>query len=202
MKEDEFYTVSGTSKGEYKERGSKFIAWAMPVKTEDEIKEKLQEIKNQYHDARHHCYAYQIGTRHPKYRVNDDGEPSSTAGKPIFGQIQSYNVTNIIVIVIRYFGGTKLGTSGLIRAYKTAAEEALKNARIIKKTINRTYQIEFEYPSMNDVMKLLHELNIEPFNKSFKENCVFKFHVRISMAENILIRFKSIKNLKIYDITN
>lgn len=202
MKEDEFYTVSGKSKGEYKEKGSKFIAWAMPVKTEDEIKEKLQEIKNQYHDARHHCYAYQIGTHHPKYRMNDDGEPSSTAGKPIFGQIQSYNVTNIIVIVIRYFGGTKLGTSGLIRAYKTAAEEALKNARIIKKTINRTYQIEFEYPSVNDVMKLLHELNIEPFNKNFKENCVFKFHVRKSMAENILIRFKSIKNLKIYDITN
>src|SRR6056297_867814 len=202
MKEDEYFTINKSSKGVYKEKGSKFIAHAIPVENEEEIKEKIEEIKNQYHDARHHCYAYQTGIQQPNFRMNDDGEPSSTAGKPIYGQIQSYNITNVLIVVVRYFGGIKLGTSGLIRAYKTATEEALKKNRIIKKTITRKLRIEFEYGAMNEVMKLLHELNIEPKDKEFTDKCVFIFDVRKSLTDNTISRFKLIKNLKAEETGN
>lgn len=128
---DEYLTISKPSEGLFKDRGSKFLAFAYPVSSEDEIKEIQEHLRSEYHDARHHCYAYMLGKDKNVFRANDDGEPSSTAGKPILGQIKSYDLTNILIVVIRYFGGTKLGVSGLINAYKTAAEEALKNAKII-----------------------------------------------------------------------
>ncbi|PLX14682.1 MAG: YigZ family protein, partial [Marinilabiliales bacterium] len=132
---DQYLTISKPSEGLFKDRGSKFLAFAYPVSSEEEIKAFQEQLRSDYHDARHHCYAYMLGPKKENYRANDDGEPSSTAGKPILGQIRSFDLTNILIVVIRYFGGTKLGVGGLINAYKTAAEEALKNAKIIRKTL-------------------------------------------------------------------
>ena len=136
LKQDEYLTIVKSSEGLYKEKGSKFIALAFPVKTEEELKAIQLRLRKEYHDARHHCYAYRIGTSNMVYRTNDDGEPSGTAGKPIYGQIQSFQLTNILVVVIRYFGGTKLGVPGLIRAYKTATQDVFQNADIKLKTIS------------------------------------------------------------------
>ena len=145
MFEDTYYTISAPSEGLFKDRGSRFIALAYPVTTEKEIKEIQVSLRKKYHDARHHCYAYRLGYDKSVYRVNDDGEPSGTAGKPIFGQIQSKDLTNIFIVVIRYFGGTLLGVSGLINAYRSAAADAIEHAQIIQKTIMDLYEISFEY---------------------------------------------------------
>ena len=154
---DEYYTLSKPSEGIFKDKGSKFIAKAFPVFSETEIKAIQEQLRSEYHDARHHCYAYMLGADKKVFRANDDGEPSSTAGKPILGQIKSFELTNVLIVVIRYFGGTKLGVSGLIHAYKTATEEALKNAEIVKKTLLDYYQLKFDYAAMNDIMRILKE---------------------------------------------
>ena len=159
--EDTYRMIKSPSEGLYKEKGSKFISLAMPVYSEDEVREKLDELRKQYHDARHYCYAYVLGPDKSAYRINDDGEPSGTAGRPIHGQIQSNDLTNILVVVIRYFGGIKLGVSGLISAYKSAAADALGKATVKTLTINDVYQVSYEYPLMNEVMRVIKDEGLE-----------------------------------------
>ena len=194
---DEYLTISKPSEGFFKDKGSKFLAFAYPVSTEEEIKAIQEQLRSDYHDARHHCYAYMLGKDRNVFRANDDGEPSSTAGKPILGQINSFEVTNILIVVIRYFGGTKLGVSGLINAYKTASEEALKNAKIIKKTLHDIYELRFEYPVMNDVMKILKEEQIEHIGQNFELSCSITLSLRKAEIDKVLSKFDRIKELKI-----
>jgi uncharacterized YigZ family protein len=169
MFEDTYKTIITTTEGLFKDRGSRFISFAIPVETEEEIKKHISELKKKHHDACHHCYAYQLGYDKSAYRANDDGEPSGTAGKPIFGQIQSKDLTNVLVVVVRYFGGTLLGVSGLINAYKTAAKEALDCANILTKTVNDVYEITFDYLVMNDVMKIIKDYKLEILKQDFEK---------------------------------
>lgn len=195
--EDTYRTISKASEGMYKEKGSKFISFAFPVRSESDVKEKLEEVRKRYHDARHHCYAYRLGYDKMTYRVNDDGEPSGTAGKPIFGQFLSNDLTDILVIVIRYFGGTKLGVSGLIRAYKTATIEALNENSVVEKKVQDVYQVNFDYEQMNDVMKILKEDIINQIDQLFDLKCMVKFSVRKKYTNDVYERFRNIKNLEI-----
>jgi uncharacterized YigZ family protein len=197
MFEDTYYTISAPSEGLFKDRGSRFIAHAYPVTTEKEIKEIQASLRKKYHDARHHCYAYRLGYDKSAYRVNDDGEPSGTAGKPIFGQIQSKDLTNIFIVVIRYFGGTLLGVSGLINAYRTAAVDAIDHAQIIQKTVMDLYEISFEYPAMNDVMKLMKDHGLQQINQQFDLNCKLSFAVRKNDAISVHDKLKKIESLQI-----
>jgi uncharacterized YigZ family protein len=193
MKENDTYiTISNKSEGLYKEKGSKFIALAFPISNEDGVKEILQGLRKEYHDARHHCYAYILGFKGENWRANDDGEPSSTAGKPIHGQIVSRNLTNVLVVVIRYFGGTKLGVSGLINAYRTAASEALNNAEMVTKTVNDTYRVNFAYPAMNEVMKLVKDEDLKILDQHFDTNCSVTISVRQMKTEMVLERIGKI----------
>jgi len=193
--DDTYQTISTASQGIYKEKGSKFIALAFPVSSEDEIKVQLAALRKEYHDARHHCYAYCLGYDKSAWRVNDDGEPSGTAGKPIFGQIQSKDLTNILIVVIRYFGGIKLGIPGLINAYRTATKEALEQNSIITKIVEETYEVGFEYPLMNDVMKILKEEQAVIIKQEFEIDCKIRFTIRRSMGVKIMNRFYKIKGV-------
>lgn len=195
--EDTYQEISEPSEGLFKDRGSKFFAHAYPVWSEDDIKLALDELKKKYYDARHHCYSWVLHPDKSAYRMNDDGEPSSTAGRPIYGQLQSYNLTNILVVVVRYFGGTKLGVPGLINAYKTAAKEALENAEIIEKLIKDVYQVEFAYPDMNIVMKILKDEELDQFEQDFGIDCKLKFSVRKTDSERVFEMFKKIHTIKI-----
>lgn len=190
--EDTYKTIGGKSEGLYKEKGSKFIALAFHVTSEDEIKEIQSMLRKDYHDARHHCYAYIIGFKGEHYRANDDGEPSGTAGRPIHGQIVSKGLTNTLIVVIRYFGGTKLGVSGLINAYKTAAAEALDHAQIVTKTVNDIYKITFDYLAMNDIMKLVKEENLILMEQNFDTSCFITIGVRQSRTESVLGKIEQI----------
>jgi len=163
MEKDIFRTIKGIPEPQlYKDRGSKFYGYAFPVTSEEEIKDHIEALKKEHHTARHWCYAWQLGMGYESYRVNDDGEPNNSAGTPIYGQLQSFDLTNVLVVVVRYFGGTKLGVGGLIQAYKTAAQLVLKASSIVEKTIDINMLIQFEYPEMNTVMRLIkeHDLNI------------------------------------------
>ncbi|MBR5784340.1 MAG: YigZ family protein [Bacteroidales bacterium] len=193
MLDDTYKTIASTSEGIYKEKGSKFLAFAIPVVSEIEIKEHIDKIKKEYYDARHHCYAYILGADKATYRINDDGEPSGTAGRPIHGQLLSKDLTNTLVVVVRYFGGIKLGVSGLITAYKAATKDALDNAVVIEKTSNDVYRIEFEYVLMNDVMRLLKDEGLEQFNQRFELNCSIDFSVRKARSERVAEAFKKIR---------
>lgn len=164
---DAYLTISSITEGVYKEKGSKFLGFAHPITTENEVKEILEKIKKRYYDASHHCYAYRIGVEQEKTRAYDDGEPAHTAGTPILGQIRSKNLTNVLIIVVRYFGGTKLGVGGLITAYKNAAAEALANAQIIEKRILLKLLIQFDYSHTNDVMGLLKQYKIKILSQKF-----------------------------------
>ena len=195
--EDTYKTIENISEGLFKDRGSKFIAHAIPVNNESQVKEHLSALRKKYHDARHHCYAYQLGFDNSSYRINDDGEPSGTAGKPIFGQILSHDLTNILIVVVRYFGGTKLCVGGLINAYKTSAKDALNNAKIIEKTINEVYEIIYDYPVMNAVKKIIKEENITQVSQKFDLNCKIKFLIRKNNSSRIYEKFMKIKGLKI-----
>lgn len=195
--EDTYRTISQPSEGIYKDKGSKFIALAFPVCDEEEVKEKLAEVQKRYFDARHHCYAYRLGYDKLVYRINDDGEPAGTAGKPIFGQFLSNDLTNILVVVVRYFGGTKLGIKGLIRAYKSATIEALNEEFFITKKVWDIYEVHFNYDQMNDVMKILKEDGINQLDQQFDLECMIKFSVRKKFTNDIYDRFNKIKNLRI-----
>ncbi len=192
---DHYNTLKEKSLGEYKEKGSKFIAIALPISSVEDVTTNLGAIRKEYHDARHHCYAYRIGYEGEEYRTNDDGEPSGTAGKPIHGQMLSFDVTNILIVVVRYFGGTKLGVSGLIRAYKTAAMDALESGKIIQKTIRDYYQITYPYERMNAVMKIIKEESLDVKNRDFGLLCEIKFAVKKSEAKKNVEKFNKIKDL-------
>lgn len=179
---DTYLTIQDKSEGIYTEKRSKFLAFAHPVETIDEIKDLLTDYKKKYYDARHVCYAYMLGPERTDFRANDDGEPSSTAGKPILGQINSRELTNILVVVIRYFGGVKLGTSGLIVAYREAAAEALSAATVIEKTIEETVTFTFPYVMMNSVMRVVKELNPHIVEQKYDETCIITLAIKRSMA--------------------
>ena len=201
MNNDDTYRMLATrGEGLYKEKGSKFIAETFIVMNEDEAKAAIAGVKKQYFDARHHCFAYMIGPDKKVFRSSDDGEPSGTAGKPILNQILSKDVTNVCVVVTRYFGGIKLGTSGLINAYKTAAREALDNAQIVEKTINEIYSLEFAYPLMNEVMRILKEEDLEQQNQRFELDCYLEFSTRKNSASRIFEKFNNLYGVKIAHI--
>ena len=175
---DTYQSVAGHSEGLYKEKGSKFIAHAWPVSNQDEIKARLEELRKQYYDARHHCYAWQLGKEGQPYRANDDGEPNHSAGDPILGQLRSFNVSDVLVVVVRYFGGTKLGVSGLINAYRTAAAEALEAATIVTKVLSQERGFTFQYPEMNEVMKLVKDFDLEIIAQDFAMSCAMTLRIR------------------------
>jgi uncharacterized YigZ family protein len=199
---DTYKTIKSKSSGYFKEKGSKFFAYAYPVKTEEEIKEILTQLKKEHHSARHHCYAWRLGTEEITVRANDDGEPSSTAGKPILGQLQKFGVTRLLLVVVRYFGGTLLGTGGLINAYKSAAADALNNARIVTKTIETHYQLHFTYPLMNDVMQIIKQENLNILNTQFEMECNLTFAVRKSKAARIEELFRQFSGVDIKEENN
>jgi uncharacterized YigZ family protein len=196
MESDTYKTIKSASQGIYKEKGSRFFSFAVPVADQEEIKPLLDKIKKEHHEARHHCFAYMIGHQRNIWRVNDDGEPSGTAGRPILGQINSFDLTNIILVVSRYFGGTLLGVSGLINAYRSAATSALLNAEITERTLQEYYEITYPYVSMNDVMRILKELNLGQSEQSFDLECRILLNFRVSVKENVLNRLSRIDGLK------
>ena len=181
----------------YKEKNSKFFGYAFPVESEEEIKLILEQIKKQHHTARHWCYAFQIGTTKLYHRTNDDGEPSNSAGAPIYGQIQSFDVTNVLIIVVRYFGGVKLGVGGLIVAYREAAKMALEQANVIEKTININYIVKFDYKNMNRVMRVIKEKNIDVVNQKLELDCEIEITVRKKNAETIFDIFNTMYEIAI-----
>lgn len=191
---DYFYTISKGGEGFYKEKGSKFIGLAFRVKNEEEVKERLEEVKKQYHDGRHHCYAYILSK--DKLRANDDGEPNHSAGDPILGQIKSKNLTEVLIVVVRYFGGTKLGVPGLINAYKTAAFEALESSKLMEVTIEEIYDIEYSYEITNEVMRLISEFEADIKNQEFTENCAATLGIKQSLKENFEQEAAKIEGLK------
>jgi uncharacterized YigZ family protein len=193
--EDTYTTIKSVSQGAYKEKGSRFIAFAIPVSSIEEIKVLLADYRKKYHDARHHCYAYLLGFEKNLFRANDDGEPSGTAGKPILGQINSFGLTNVLIIVIRYFGGTLLGTGGLINAYKTAAYESLKNSDIIECTLQDHYKLEFPWSAMNDVMRIMKEEHIGQTSQIYGLNCSVIIHFRISLREKIIKKLSLVEGV-------
>lgn len=194
MVEDQYKTILEETIGEgyYTEKRSKFLAFAHHIESVDEAKELVIAYRKQYYDARHCCYAYMLGPEQKVFRANDDGEPSSTAGKPILGQIISHELTDVIVFVIRYFGGVKLGTSGLINAYRTAANEALSNASIVLKQVEETIDFDFTYPMMNDVMRVVKEMQPRVIDQKFDNTCSIKLSIRKSEAEQLRMRLSKL----------
>ena len=197
MLNDTYKEVKVYTTGDYKEKGSKFIAYSFPVYSENEVKEKLEKVRKIEYAARHYCYAYILNADKSVQRANDDGEPSYTAGKPILGQILSNDLTNLLIIVVRYFGGVKLGASGLIRSYKTAAAEAILSANIITETIKEQYEVSFKYPQMNDVMRLVKEYDLELVNTDFQIECNLIFAVQKSKTCLVVEAFRKNHELKI-----
>lgn len=197
---DCYKSILEPSTGIYKDNGSKFLAFAYPVTSEDEIKPLVQQLKKEYFDARHHCYAYRIGHTGAIWRMNDDGEPSSTAGRPIYGQILSSELSDILVVVVRYFGGIKLGVPGLIRAYKTSTADAIANATIIEKIATEPYRIIFDYFQMNPVMKRLKDMGLAPSNQQFDLNCSLRVDVRLNNIDNFLEAFDKLEGCRIEKI--
>ncbi len=174
----------------FKDRSSKFFGYAFPVTSEDDVKETIETLKKQHHTARHFCYAWQLGKSYDSYRANDDGEPNNSAGMPIYGQIQAFDVTNVLVVSVRYFGGTKLGVGGLIQAYKTSAQLALEASRIVKRTINEEITITFNYPEMNTVMRIIKDENLKIISQKMELDCEFVLTVRKKEAERIFQVFE------------
>ncbi|WP_299521970.1 YigZ family protein [Winogradskyella sp.] len=198
---DTYKTISKPSKGElFKDKNSKFYSYALPVNNEDQIKTYLEAVKKEHYSARHWCYAYQLSMETIRYRINDDGEPSNSAGMPIYGQIKSFDLTNILIIVVRYYGGTKLGMGGLINAYRTSARLALETADIIERTINRHFQLSFEYKYMSKVIRVLKENQVDIINQTLEHNCLLEISVRKSNGSKILGIFKDFFGVKIDEL--
>ena len=189
---DTYHTIAALSTGEFRDRGSRFFAYAYPVETAEDCQEALGQVRKEHNKARHHCYAYRLGIDKNQYRANDDGEPSGTAGRPILGQIDSFGLTNTIVIVVRYFGGTLLGTSGLINAYKTSAADALAQAEIIEKKVEDIYAFEFDYAIMSKVMNAVKQLDMEMVEQDFGNTAVLKVAIRQSEVVDKLLRLKAL----------
>jgi uncharacterized YigZ family protein len=195
--DDTYKTLDSPSEGIYKDRGSKFLAFAFPVTNENQVKEILQRLRKEHPGANHHCYAFRLGADKLFFRSNDDGEPSGSAGKPILGQIQSNDLTNILIVVVRYFGGTLLGVPGLIAAYRGAASDAITNGKIVEKQVMEIYELQFPYAVMNDVMRILKEEDLEQWDQDFQLDCKLKFSVRKNKADEVLLRIKAIAGGKL-----
>ena len=195
--EDTYRTISDLSEGYYTEKRSRFLSFALPVRTPDEVKTQVDAYRKKYYDARHVCWAYMLGPDRTTFRANDDGEPSSTAGKPILGQINSNNLTDILIIVVRYFGGIELGTSGLIVAYRTAAAEAIAAARIEERTVDETITITFEYPHLNSVMRIVKEDKPDVLAQSFELTCEMTLRIRQSRMDALKSRLLKVDSLRI-----
>jgi uncharacterized YigZ family protein len=191
MLTDSYQTIASPSEGEYKEKGSKFLAYAYPMDAESDLDGFMASLRDIHPKARHYCYAYKLGLDGTRFRANDDGEPSGTAGKPIYGQILSFGLTNVCIIVIRYFGGTKLGASGLIHAYKEASKAALDNAAIIEKYLYVSYQLTFGYDHMGHIMNALKDPDIEITDKVFEDHCVVNIQIRLSVENQAIHRLKA-----------
>jgi uncharacterized YigZ family protein len=199
--QDTYKTIEIATEGIlFKEKNSKFFGYAYPVLNEDNVKQHLETLKKEHHSARHWCYAYQLGTETIVYRANDDGEPNNSAGMPIYGQIQSFDVTNILIVVVRYFGGVKLGVGGLISAYKTTAQLTLEASTIIEKTINIEYLISFDYKNMNTVMRIIKEKNLNIINQHFELDCRITISVRKNDAESVFESFNHLFEIDIKEI--
>ncbi|MEA1897562.1 MAG: YigZ family protein [Bacteroidota bacterium] len=194
-----YKTISEPAEGFYKEKGSRFISFAYRLDSELEVKNILEKLKKKYHDARHHCYAYKLGPDNPRERVNDDGEPSGTAGRPILGQINSYQLNHILIVVVRYFGGTLLGSSGLYRAFKASASNAIENATIIQIDITKDLLIHFKYPELNQVLKILKDEKLKPQEYSYELNCEIKVAVPVNIYERITKNLGTIKSVRIIE---
>jgi hypothetical protein len=195
--EDTYRTIRDLSEGYYTEKRSRFLSFALPVHTPDEVKTLIDAYRKKYYDARHVCWAYMLGPDRTTFRANDDGEPSSTAGKPILGQINSNNLTDILIIVVRYFGGIELGTSGLIVAYRTAAAEAIAAARIEERTVDKTITITFEYPHLNSVMRIVKEDKPDVLTQSFELTCEMTLRIRQSRMDALKSRLLKVDSLRI-----
>ena len=183
-----------------KEKNSKFFGYAIPVTSEEDVKENLERLRKEHFSARHWCYAYQIGTEKIQYRANDDGEPNNSAGMPIYGQIQSFEVTNVLVVVVRYFGGVKLGVGGLISAYKIAAQMALENSEIVERTIDKHFIISFGYANMNKVMRIIKEKNLQIISQKMEMDCEIEISIRKKNVQNLLDTFESLYEIKLTEI--
>lgn len=203
IEKDTYKTITKASKEVlFKDKNSKFFGYAFPIKSEDDAKSNIEILKKQHHSARHWCYAYQIGTENIVYRANDDGEPNNSAGMPIYGQIQSFDVTNILIVVVRYFGGVKLGVGGLINAYKTAAQYALESSKIVTKTINKNYLITFDYKNMNKVMRIIKEKQLKIVDQKLELDCQIQISVRKKDAESIFGIFEQIFEVQISEFND
>ena len=192
LEEDIYKTIDVAGEGIYSEKRSKFLAFAIPVQTLDDVKREVEAYQKKYYDARHVCYAYRLGERRELFRANDNGEPSGTAGKPILGQIDSRELTNVLVIVVRYFGGIKLGTSGLIVAYKAAAAEALDATEHVEKTINGEILLKFSYPLLNDVLRIVKEENPRIVEQIFDNECVVRLSIRLTRMPRLRERYEKL----------
>ena len=198
--QDSYKSIASPSDGLFKDNGSRFIARAYPVETEEEVKEIVAALKKEYYDARHHVYAYRLGYLGDKFRANDDGEPSGSSGRPVLGQIDSCGLSDILVVVIRYFGGIKLGIPGLIRAYKTSTADALANAQIIEKIASRHFRVHFGYMSMNGVMKVMKDMGLEQKNQKFDMECSLETTVRLSQVDSFIERMGDVEGCNIEEI--
>ena len=197
---DTYASIAGRSDGLFKDNGSRFIAQAYPVESEEEVKEIVGSLKKEYHDARHHCFAYRLGLDGSRWRANDDGEPSGSAGRPILGQIDAAGLSDILVVVIRYFGGIKLGIPGLIRAYKTSTADALAQATVVEKVAGKDYRLSFPYLSMNAVMKVVKDMSLPPKDQYFAERCSILLRVRLSQEAAFLERVSNIEGVDVDEV--
>ena len=193
---DAYKSIASPSEGLFKDNGSRFIALAYPVETEEEVREIVNGLRKEYHDARHHCYAYRLGYKRDIFRASDDGEPSGSAGRPILGQIDSLGLSDVLVVVVRYFGGIKLGIPGLIRAYKSSSADALSQAGIIEKIAARRFRLHFDYLSMNAVMKVLKDMDLPQSGQQFGEKCSLEVRVRLSAVEDFLQKISDCAKLE------
>lgn len=198
--QDAYRSIASESRGLFKDNGSRFIAHAYPVETEEEVKEIVASLKKEYYDARHHVYAYRLGHKGDRFRANDDGEPSGSSGRPVLGQIDSCGLSDVLVVVVRYFGGIKLGIPGLIRAYKTSTADALANAEIVEKIASRTFRVHFGYMSMNGVMKVFKDMGLDQRNQRFDMECSMDTSVRLSAVDSFMERIGDVEGCRIEEL--
>lgn len=202
MENDVYRTIEADAEALFKEKSSKFLCFAYPVTTEEQIRERLEVLYKKYYDATHHCYAWRLGPRGESFRANDDGEPSSTAGKPILGQLLSHEITDCLIVVVRYFGGTKLGVSGLIEAYKTSAAEVIAAAKVVERTVDERIEVRFSYMAMNEVMKVVKDLQPKIVEQCFDNLCTMTLTIRQSLSEQLLTRLSKVEGAQTEIMTN
>jgi uncharacterized YigZ family protein len=201
--DDTYKTIAAPAEGIFRDRGSKFLAFGYPIQSENQVKALIATLKSAHPKANHHCWAMRLTIDRSVFKLNDDGEPSGTAGRPILNTLLSQNITNVLVVVVRYFGGTLLGVPGLINAYKTATEEALANAQIIEKTVNDIYTISFDYLQMNEVMRLIKDADLQIIEQQFDNNCIIQVSIRKTQVNTVVAKLDKINGVKVrYDHSN